>query len=168
MEGLRTANAQMVAAFADTTRASRKAVLLVTDGQPTALRLSSQAACDTDPGLYPSTGSPLPGVTGTWSDPNGCWFRDRVGSSDSASGLSRSRLNSGSIQDFSTATGLFQKLFFATRNAARDEAYQLRALGGGNVIVFTIGIGNPTGGTPDSRLDANARCLLGLIANDPD
>jgi Flp pilus assembly protein TadG len=169
MEGLRAAITPMGNAFLDTSRASRKAVLLVTDGQPTALRLNSQAACEKDPGPYPgTTGNNLTGGV-PWGNANGCFFRYQ------GSGLRRVTLNGSSGTNFTTTTpasgppNLYQRLFSATRNAARNEAYQLRALGSGNVIVFVIGIGSPdTSQPPDYRLDANARCLLGLIANDPD
>jgi Flp pilus assembly protein TadG len=177
MEGLRTAIPQITAAFADTSRASRKAVLLITDGQPTAIRLSSIEACQEDPGNYPlTTGNTLANSSGNplapWTDNNGCWFKF------SAPGLRRQQLNSAASSPNSTITTttpalapaqlLYQHMMSATRNAPRDEAYQLRALGGGNVIVFVIGIGIPNAPPPDYRLDANAKCLLGLIANDPD
>ncbi len=54
----------------------------------------------------------------------------------------------------------------ANRNAARDEANAIRNLGGGNVLIFTIGIGEPTNADATARLDANSRCLLAQIAND--
>jgi len=174
MEGLRTAIPPMTAAFADTSRASRKAVLLVTDGQPTALRLSSIAACQVDPVKYPLTiGSGINNlVAAAWTINAGCWFQY------SAPGLRRNQLNSTPSPNstittttpaLSPAQLLYQHMMSATRNSARDEAYQLRALGGGNLIVFVIGIGPSNASvTPDARLDANARCLLGSIANDPD
>jgi hypothetical protein len=54
----------------------------------------------------------------------------------------------------------------ANRNAARDEANAIRNLGGGNVIIFAIAIGEPTNADATARLDANSRCLLAQIAND--
>jgi hypothetical protein len=169
MEALRAAKDQMQPAVNNTSRASRKAVLLVTDGQPTALRLNTQTACEKAPGPYPGTGNDL---TAGGSFPNsGCFF---IYKSSSPAGLTRFWLNSTNGQNFTSTTpasspNLYQQLFSAARNAARDESNTLRALGGGNVIVFVIGIGSPdTSQQPDYRLDANARCLLGLIANDPD
>ena len=59
MEGLRTGKTEIAKAIADPTRnVARKVVLLVTDGQPTALRLDSIAACQSDP----LTGTPLGGA----------------------------------------------------------------------------------------------------------
>jgi hypothetical protein len=54
----------------------------------------------------------------------------------------------------------------AARNAARDEAHQIRELGGGSVVIFAIAIGEPTNPDATAKLDANARCLLAQIAND--
>jgi hypothetical protein len=54
----------------------------------------------------------------------------------------------------------------AVRNGARDEAHQIRELGGGNVVIFAIGIGEPTNPDATARFDANGRCLLAQIAND--
>ncbi len=50
MEALRTARAAMAAVFNDPNRAlSRKAVLLVTDGKPTVMRIDNDAKCHQDP-----------------------------------------------------------------------------------------------------------------------
>ena len=66
MEGLRTAGPPLAAAFTDPTRATtRKAVLLVTDGQPTYMRRDSATECMDNPKL-PGNDLPAPGNTG-WS-----------------------------------------------------------------------------------------------------
>jgi hypothetical protein len=54
----------------------------------------------------------------------------------------------------------------AARNAAREEARQIKELGGRNAVVFAIAIGPSTHADATARLDANSRCLLAAIAND--
>ena len=69
MEALRTAKTEIATAIADSTRnVTRKVVLLVTDGQPTALRLDSITACQKNP----LTGAALGGPS--WTDTNGCYL----------------------------------------------------------------------------------------------
>jgi hypothetical protein len=182
MEGLRTAKTQIANAFADPARANtRKVVLLVTDGQPTALRLDSITACQSDP----LTGAPLGGPA--WTDSAGCYFVKR-GDSTSATvsdGLQRMRLGNSCDEHFvfpddplylpgcgKTISGsgspntLYLHQMQAARNAAREEARQIKELGGGNAVVFAIAIGKPTPNDATARLDANSRCLLAAIAND--
>lgn len=168
MEGLRTARSEMIKAINDPTRATtRKVVLLVTDGQPTALRLDSIAACQTDP----LTGIQLPGSNWPWSISSGCYFVKRGGSTSTAvsDGLTRFALDNTGGTAFTEAGSpapLYLHQMAAARNAARDEAYKIRALAGGNVLIFVIGIGEPTNPDATARLDANSRCLLAQIAND--
>jgi hypothetical protein len=73
MEAMRTARSQLAPAFDDASRATtRKAVLLVTDGQPTFLRRTSDADCKHSPrdnSLLPSNGS---GNGGGGPFTNGC------------------------------------------------------------------------------------------------
>jgi von Willebrand factor type A domain-containing protein len=166
MEGLRTGKTEIAKAIADPTRnVARKVVLLVTDGQPTALRLDSITACEKDP----LTGA-LPGGP-SWTDANGCFFVKR-GNSTSKSvsdGLDQFFLNTNSGGNFNpggSPAQLYLHQMQAARNAARDEANAIRNLGGANVIIFTIGIGEPTNADATARLDANSRCLLAQIAND--
>jgi hypothetical protein len=183
MEGLRTAKTQIAGAFADPARsATRKVVLLVTDGQPTALRLDSAIACQTDP----LTGTPLGGPA--WTDNNGCYFVKRGGSTSPSvsDGLTRMRLdntceeqfvypdpdpdNTPSCGETVSGTGSPSTLYLhqmqAARNAAREEARQIKELGGGNTLIFAIAIGPGTHPDATARLDANSRCLLAAIAND--
>jgi hypothetical protein len=182
MEGLRTGKTQIANAFADPARsATRKVVLLVTDGQPTALRLDSITACESDP----LTGSPLGGPA--WTDGTGCYFVKRGGSTSAlvSDGLTRMTLSNACENDFAfpgvgigcsgalitpSGTGIPNSLYLhqmqAARNAAREEARQIKELGGGNAVVFAIAIGPSTHNDATARLDANARCLLAAIAND--
>jgi hypothetical protein len=182
MEGLRTAKTQIANAFADPARsATRKVVLLVTDGQPTALRLDSITACQSDP----LTGAALGGPA--WTNAAGCYFVKRGGSTSAADsdGLSRMTLSNSSEEEFLfpddpnddpkhgktvSGTGSPSSLYLhqmqAARNAAREEARQIKELGGGNAVIFAIAIGPPTHNDATARLDANARCLLAAIAND--
>ena len=181
MEGLRTGKTEIANAFADPSRAAvRKVVLLVTDGQPTALRLDSIAACQNDP----LTGSPLGGPS--WTDSAGCFFVKRGGSTSAAvsDGLDRMKLDGSCEEHFGASTidngdgcgkttagsgtpnSLYLNQMQAARNAAREEARQIKELGGGNAIIFAIAIGPSTHADPTARLDANARCLLAAITND--
>jgi hypothetical protein len=182
MEGLRTGKTQIANAVADPSRAAtRKVVLLVTDGQPTALRLDSIAACQKDP----LTGSPLGGPA--WTDGSGCYFV-KIGDSTSpgvSQGLDRYRLNTNCERRFgassidsngcgktTSGTGSPNSLYLhqmqAARNAAREEARQIKELGEKSVVIFTIAIGPQTHPDATARLDANARCLLAAITNDKD
>ena len=185
MEGLRTGKTEIATAFADPTRTvSRKVVLLVTDGQPTALRLNSIAAC----GNNPLTGTSLGGPA--WTNANGCTFIKRGNSTSFtvSDGLTRNTLGNscermfvspnppptdsgacGGIRTLSgsgTPNSLYLNQMHAARNAAREEARQIRELGGKNVIIFAIAIGPTTHPDATARLDANSRCLLAAIAND--
>ena len=188
MEGLRTGKTQIANAFADLSRsATRKVVLLVTDGQPTALRLDSIAACQTDP-LF--TGTPLGGPA--WTDGTGCYFVKRGNSTSTtvSDGLTRHSLNTNCERMFvfpnpppsdpngcngnrtlsgsGSPNSLYLHQMQAARNAAREEARQIKELGGGNAVIFTIAIGPSTHADATARLDANARCLLAAISNDKD
>ena len=167
MEALRTAKTQMANAIADPSRSvARKVVLLVTDGQPTALRRDSIAACQSDP----LTGAPLGGAP--WTNAAGCYFVKRGTSKTQAEsdGLDRVTLANATSGSFTQSTPptatLYKHQMAANRNAARDEANAIRNLGGGNVLIFAIAIGEPTNADATARLDANSRCLLAQIAND--
>lgn len=182
MEGLRTAGDEIAKVVNDPARATtRKVVLLVTDGQPTALRLDSIAACEADPITGASLGGP------TWTGAAGCYFVKRGNSTSVAvsDGLTRFRLNTQCEESFMfplksnqcggetvAGTGIPNSLYLnqmaAVRNAARDEAQKIRTLGSGETVIFVIAIGEPTNPDATARLDANARCLLAQIANDKD
>ncbi|MFQ5684290.1 MAG: VWA domain-containing protein [Candidatus Binatia bacterium] len=174
MEALLTAKDMMQDAVNDPARArTRKAVLLVTDGQPTALRRFSVSACQQEP-----DGSPLSapgGGNGGITDPDGCIHRLNI-TGFGSNGIRRHDLSapytSGNVGPIG-GNQLYVDLAADARTKARDEADGIKGLdvdgdGVGDVVIFAIAIGDDKLSLrPDSRLDANAKCLLALIANDP-
>jgi hypothetical protein len=190
-EALLTGTAPMAAAFGDLARAtSRKAVLLVTDGQPTFMRRNSISECNTNP----LTGAALPTTPGPvvpWAINSGCtfgvpsWTSDNVyGTTAQRPGIFRNAFTAPSDatcsskvprflpgtapcnQNYTSAT-LYRDTIAAARIAARNQANTLRTLGGNNVVIFVIAIGLADLSSPQGSLDANAKCLLARIANDP-
>jgi hypothetical protein len=183
MEALRTARAPMGAVFNDPNRAlSRKAVLLVTDGKPTVMRIDDNTKCHQNP----KTNNPLPSPYNTsGSFPSGCLLEasDHQGDSWGRRNLDGSAAPSTSIS--ANGATLFQNIISCNRslsscqgtNGAMYEADLLRNCGTGNsactaggehdVLVFVIGIG-ALSGTPNASFDRNARCLLARIANATD
>ena len=178
MEALRAARGPLEAALADLSRrTTRKAVLLVTDGQPTNMRRDNDGQCKSNP----KSGSPLPEDPGGGPFTNGC--KHGVGSSFNS--MVRQPLNQGGIAgslqigDAALGKGLYQDVIRCTRsmancvtNGALFEANEIRRLdadgdGVGDVVIFAIAIGKPEPDSPQSSLDANAKCLLARIANDP-
>jgi hypothetical protein len=188
MEALRTARPPLAAAFNDATRATtRKAVLLVTDGQPTFLMRDNTDECQ----RRVDTNSPLPNPF-NGNGPNGCkmgvpkytvatparfLYRGSLTTSDSS--LS-------GITSTSCTSALCKELYLATISCARSitdcatkgamyEAKQIRNCGYNNsactdngahdVLVFAILIGSVTPTDPQGSADRNARCLLSRIAN---
>ncbi|HWP59926.1 MAG TPA: VWA domain-containing protein [Candidatus Acidoferrales bacterium] len=179
MEALQTARGPVAAAFADGARAaSRKAVILVTDGQPTFMRRDSDSDCKENP----RNGSTLPAPGGTGSFPSGCKHGVPSGSFNF---VYRQPLTSGGTSNLEripnpgTSAALYRDFIRCTRalqgcdtNGAMFEADRIRDLDGnsdgrGDVVVFAIAIGRPEPGDPQSSLDDNAKCLLARIANDP-
>jgi Flp pilus assembly protein TadG len=182
MEALRTARPAMAAVFSDPDRAlTRKAVLLVTDGKPTVMRIDSDAKCKQEPKNNASL--PFPGNTGTFS--SGC-----LQSATSGTGANMQRRlldgsNTQNIPAFGTDPTLFKNVISCTRslsscngtNGAMYEADLLRNCGTGNsscsasgahdVLVFAIGIGDVSN-TPNASFDKNAKCLLARISNATD
>jgi hypothetical protein len=192
MEALRTARAPMAAAFNDATRATtRKAVLLVTDGQPTFLTRDDSIKCEQRLD-YPVTQLPPP-----FNDdgPNGCKMGvPKYTSTSRNRWLYRGPLTSGdaglvSITSNGCTSALCRDLYLKTISCARSssndpgcstkgamhEANQIRNCGYGNgacaangahdVLVFAILIGTVTPNDPQSSADRNAKCLLSRIAN---
>jgi hypothetical protein len=178
-EALRTARGPMAAVFNDPNRAlTRKAVLLVTDGKPTVMRIDNDSKCKQDP----KTNALLPSPGDTGSFPSGC-----LQSATSGSGTNVQRRNldgSGNqtIPGSGSNSTLFKNVISCNRslsscsgtNGAMYEANLLRNCGTGNsscsaggahdVLVFTIGIG-ALDSTPNASFDTNAKCLLARIAN---
>jgi hypothetical protein len=183
-EALRTARTTIAPVFNDSTRAvTRKAVLLVTDGKPTAFRLDTDAQCKRDP----LANVLLPGTAGTsGSFPSGCIMS---ASAANGSSIGRSNVNlTGATTITSTSTNhLFRDVIACTRslsrcnasgpNGAMFEGDFLRNCGFGNsscgsagahdVLVFAIGIGSIST-TPNASFDKNAKCMLARIANASD
>lgn len=168
MEGLLTARSTMINVLNDPARASsRKVVLLITDGQPTIHRRNSDSECKKDP----VSGSPLPAPGDSGSFPSGCLFEKGGNSTDSNSHYLRRRTldvsSSARIPGSGLDYQLYQNVISSGRIAALNEANIIRDLGAKNVLIFVIAIGEPTNPDATARLDANARCLLARIANDP-
>lgn len=184
-EALRTARTTIAPVFSDPTRAAtRKAILLVTDGKPTVMRIDDDTKCHQDP----KTGGalPPPGDGGTFS--SGCL---QSATSNAGANMTRRRLdgsNSQTIGSGSTTppgSTLFKNVIACNRsisgcvtNGAMYEADFMRNCGAGNaacgtggehdVIVFAIGIGAIDNSTPNASFDRNARCMLARIANATD
>jgi hypothetical protein len=181
MEALRTARTTITPAFDDITRQqTRKVVLLVTDGKPTAMRRNTDDECRRDPKTNATVtewDSAPPG-----SFPNGCI---QIATQNDGSPTSRLPLNlSGGLVNAS-GNALFLNTISCMRAlagcngsyGAMKEADELRNCGfnnsncstGGNhdVLVFAIGIGTTTT-TANTSFDKHARCLLARIANATD
>jgi hypothetical protein len=173
-EALRTARGPMGAVFDDPNRAlSRKAVLLVTDGKPTVMRIDDNTKCHQDP----LNNTPVPNWSGGTFN-SGC-----LQGATATNGSSAFRLPlSGGSQTNQPSSALFQHVESCTRslsscagtNGAMYEANFLRNCGTGNsscsaggahdVLVFAIGIG-AISSTPNASFDKHAKCLLSRIAN---
>ena len=189
MEALRTARVPLAQAFNDPTRTTtRKAVLLVTDGQPTFMKRDTDTQCNSNP-LLPGNALPSPGGTGgpaagcihgvpTWKTSSQNNFMVR-GSLATPSSLTRIP---GSP---ATDPTLYKNVIQCTRaitgcvtNGAMFEANEIRNCGvnnaacgaGGNhdVVFYAIAIGQPTSDDPQSSMDKNAKCLLARMANATD
>jgi hypothetical protein len=177
MESLRTAGVPINAVFVDATRqSSRKAILLVTDGQPTFMRRDNDAQCKQDPFTNNILPSPGNGNTGGGPFTNGCI--QGVPTSFTTM-LRRSLTSSGSyttIPDSGSNAQLYKNVIRSTRDAVKGAMFEANKIrnygysGGKDVIIFVIAIGQDLGpgtGEPQSSLDENAKCLLARIANDP-
>jgi hypothetical protein len=180
MEALRTARVPIAAAFNDPTRvATRKVVLLVTDGKPTAMRRDTDAQCKRNP----MTGAVV-AAWNTGSFPNGCIME----ANDAPGGRSgRSTLSNPSSQTYANGSTFFLNTITCIRslndctgtnrtNGVLYEADLIRNCGAGNasctaggehdVLFFAIGIGQDTPGlNPNQRFDKYAKCMLLRAAN---
>jgi hypothetical protein len=188
MEALRTARGPLANAFDDTVRATtRKAVLFVTDGQPTYMRRDSASDCERNP----RTGSVLPSPGNNGGQSGGClhgvptWDND-----DSNPYIRRRNLSLSTVTDIPSSrnnASLYRDLIRCTRsitgcvtNGAMFEADRIRNCGHNNsacnggsaehdVVFFAIAIGQNTASTsPQQSLDANAKCMLARMANATD
>jgi hypothetical protein len=192
MEGLRTARTPMAAAFNDPTRATtRKAVLLVTDGQPTFLTRDTATKCQQTLDEFPITQLPSPFDS---NGPNGCKMGvPKYPNGANARFLYRGPLTSGDsglvgITSSNCTTAACRNLYLKTISCARSssapgcstkgamhEANQIRNCGYTNgacaadgphdVLIFAILIGTVDANDPQASADRNAKCLLSRIAN---
>jgi hypothetical protein len=193
MEALRTARGPIAAAFNDATRVtSRKAVLLVTDGQPTFMRLDDASACQSNP----KSGVTLPppgdsggaaegclfGVNG-WDNRNAAPYSLRMNlaltsttripaSPQTNAGLYRDVIRCTRALSGSSTTGCVNAGAMEEANSIRNCGVNNAACAGGgaehDVVFFAIAIGQPDADNPQSSLDSNAKCLLARMANATD
>jgi hypothetical protein len=166
MEGLQIANAQITTAINDSTRsATRKAVLLITDGRPTSSKRAGTTACNKDPINDASLGIP------SGSIPSNCihsvfvngytqMYWNRI---DPPAGFTGSNQIAGAQ--------FYRDFVRYARETAVTEANNIRNLASKSVLIYVIAIGrveaSTSGAGTGSSLDHNAKCLLGRIANDP-
>jgi hypothetical protein len=188
MEALQTARAPIAAAFNDSTRATtRKAVLLVTDGQPTFLTRNTRSQCEQRVNSQTDLPDPFDD-----NGPNGCKMGvPKYPNGSNARFLYRGPLTSGDsglvgITSGTCTTAACKSLYLSTigcarsitgcvTNGAMHEANEIRKCGYNNsactaggahdVLIFAILIGTPNPNDPQSSADRNAKCLLSRIAN---
>jgi hypothetical protein len=177
MEALRTAGDAINAVFSDSTRAtSRKAIVLVTDGQPTYIRRFNDAQCKQNPFNGATLPSPGNGNSGGGPFTNGCV---QGVNSNTFTYLRRRPLTLGGVSiDAPSAQNnaqLYKDTIRSTRDTIRGALFEANKIrnyglsGGKDVIVFAIAIGNdlgPSTSDPQASMDENAKCLLARIAND--
>jgi len=186
MEALQTARGPLAAAFNDPNRATtRKAVLLVTDGQPTYMRRANKYDCEHNPktgAILPSPGDIngpavgcLHGVASWTSGVSTPYMRRRPLSIDPAVRIPGTPL---------TDPDLYRQVISCTRSmtgyctgtdGAMHEANLTRNCGFGNsacasggahdIVVFTIAIGKVDNDQPQQSMDKNAKCLLARMSN---
>jgi Flp pilus assembly protein TadG len=189
MEAIQTARRELAPAFDEPTRATtRKAVLLVTDGQPTFMRRSNTTECQKNP----HTGSNLPSPGNTGGQATGC--KQGVPSFTSSSQnyfMYRQNLSDGGnnnlirIPGSGSDTSLYRDVIRCSRslvncltNGAMYEANVTRNCGFGNsscgsggahdIVFYSIVIGKNEPDSPQGSVDANAKCLLARMANATD
>jgi hypothetical protein len=182
MEALRTARVPIQAAFNDATRAAtRKVVLLVTDGKPTAMRRDTDAQCRRNP----MTGAVVTAWDTSGTFTNGCIMEANAAAGDRAG---RSPINNISTMTYANSSTIFRNTISCIRalhdcdagtNGVMYEADLIRNCGAGNstctaggehdVLFFAIGIGQDTAGlNPNQRFDKYAKCMLLRVANGTD
>jgi Flp pilus assembly protein TadG len=178
-EALRTAGDAINVAFSDPTRvATRKAIVLVTDGQPTYMKRFNDSECKKNP----FTGATLPadgnGNLGGGPFPNGCVHG--VSNLTPFKYLRRRPLTLGGVvidaPSAQNSAQIYKDTIRSTRDTLRGALFEANKIrdyglaGSHDVIIFAISIGDDLGpGTsdPQSSMDENAKCLLARIANDP-
>jgi hypothetical protein len=187
MEAIRTARSQLTPAFDDPTRATtRKAVLLITDGQPTFLKRDNTTDCQ----RHPENTTALPSPFNT-NGPSGCKFgvpkypnaqdrrflyRGSLTTNDSGlvaipSSGSDLTLYWNALRCARSITGCQTNGAMAEANITRNCGYGNSSCGaGGNhdVVFFSIVIGRNEPSDPQSSVDPNAKCLLARMSNATD
>jgi hypothetical protein len=183
MEALRTALTPLAAAFNDATRATtRKAILLVTDGQPTYLRRDDATQCNRNP----RSGLPLPGPLDSGGQSGGCVQGVPTWTSGSTQSFMRRKnlalSSTENLPNNSTHAAIYRDVLRCSRsltgcvtNGAMYEANRIRNCGYNNsscssggshdIVFFAIAIGQADANSPTNSLDANAKCLLARMAN---
>jgi hypothetical protein len=180
MEALRTARVPIAAAFNDATRAStRKVVLLITDGKPTAIRRDTDDQCRRNPKDNTLVTEWKKDPPNTF--PNGCLMEanDRnggyAGRYTLSFGFKGNANGSNYFLDTITCIRALHDCDAGT-NGVMYEANRIRNCGAGNagcaaagehdVLFFAIGIGQNTSGlNPNQRFDKYAKCMLLRAAN---
>jgi hypothetical protein len=194
MEAVRVARAPLANAFGDPSRATaRKAVLLVTDGQPTFMTRNGGSGSSQHCRRNPLNGNSLPDPGDDGNFPSGCkhgvpsWV-----AGNPAPFMYRQPLSGGGNDDLqripgspSTNADLYRNVIQCTRSlsgcvtdGAMHEANLLRNCGLNNtgcntnsnhdVIFYAIAIGEVDNNRPQASLDNNAKCLLARMANADD
>lgn len=182
MEALRTARVPIAAAFNDPTRvATRKVVLLITDGKPTVMRRDTDAQCRRNPKTDATVlawDSAPPN-----SFPNGCLMEANSANGSFASRRTLSNgspANANSSSVFLNTISCFRSLSDCDgTNGVMYEADLIRNCGAGNaacaaagehdVLFFAIGIGSfVPGGPANSSFDKHGKCMLLRAANGTD
>jgi len=188
-EALRTARPPLAAAFNDANRATtRKAVLLVTDGQPTFMMRDTDFQCKHDPKTNALL--PNPGDTNINGGPftNGCkhgvnvntMLRQPLTNNSPTSGFTPigTSLSSQYLNTIRCTRALINCNGMTGGGGAMFEANKIRNCGFGNsscasagahdIVIFVIAIGKKNLSAPQQSMDENAKCLLGRIANATD
>jgi Flp pilus assembly protein TadG len=177
MEALRTARPPIQAAFNDATRAAtRKVVLLVTDGKPTAMRRDTDAQCRRNP----KTGTLVSAWNTSGTFTNGCLMdaNDPDGGFATRSTLANgNRTNATGSTIFLNTISCFRAFHDcdAGTNGVLYEADLIRNCGAGNsgctaggehdVLFFAIGIGTEVSSPANASFDKHAKCMLLRSAN---
>ncbi|MGH7827210.1 MAG: VWA domain-containing protein [Candidatus Binatia bacterium] len=190
MEAFQTARTPLAQAFDDPNRATtRKAVLFVTDGQPTFMKRNNTNDCRRDP----KTGALLPSPGDSGNFPDGCkqgvpvvndpadrfyMFRGSV-TTTGLTAIPPSSASPNSIQSLYLNTiSCTRSLMNCVTNGAMYEANLTRncgysnsaCTGGGNhdVVIFSIAIGKKDLSEPQQSMDENAKCMLARMSNADD
>jgi hypothetical protein len=187
MEALRTARPPLAAAFNDANRATtRKAVLLVTDGQPTFMMRNTDFECKHDPRTNALLPAPGDGNTNGGPFTNGCkhgvnvntMLRQPLTNNSPSSGFTSIGASTQYLNTIRCTRALINCNGMTGGGGAMFEGNRIRNCGFGNsacgaggnhdIVIFVIAIGRKDLANPQQSMDENAKCLLGRIANATD